>query len=109
MCIIILFSSANTQDVDDIDWILMFGNGYQFKRLKTGNTTQLYGMSTVLKVEKENISCAILFLGEDRKDMVLLSEPARYIIIMFVSMTCRERYLYQLNLCFLFHPGEGEE
>jgi len=66
--------------VTDIDWILSFGDGYQFKRLVTGNTTLLYGMSTVLQTEKDNISCAVLFLGKDRDDVVLISEPVRYVI-----------------------------
>ena len=104
--IIILFSSADTQGVDDTQWFLMFDNGYQFKRLKTGNTTHLYGMSTVLKVEKENISCAILFLGEDRRDMVLVSEPTRY-IFMF-SVRHAEKYLYQLNFFLFFTQGRGK-
>lgn len=63
----------------DIDWILSFGDGYQFKRLITGNTTLLYGMSTVLQTEKDNVSCAVLFLGKDRDDVVLISEPVRYV------------------------------
>ena len=74
------FTPADEREVTDIDWILSFGDGYQFKRLVTGNTTLLYSMSTVLRTEKDNISCAVLFLGKDRDDVVLISEPVRYVI-----------------------------
>ena len=38
----------------------------------------IYGMNAVLKTGMSSDSCAIMFLGEDRQEIVLVSEPIRY-------------------------------
>lgn len=51
---------------------------YQFQLLHTGNTTAVYGIRAVINTLRSDDSCAIGFLGEDRKEIVVVSEPIRY-------------------------------
>ena len=53
-------------------------NGYQLKLLQTGGATMIYGMNAVLKTGQRDGTCAIVFLGEDRREIVSASEPIQY-------------------------------
>lgn len=71
-----MFSIDGEQDVNVSISTLI--NGYQLQLLHNGNTTVVYSVHAVLNTVQSGDSCAIAFLGEDRREIVTVSEPIRY-------------------------------
>lgn len=69
--------------------MLEVAQDYVLRLMYTGNTTLMYSMSAVLITEDNSGACAVALLGENRREIIAVTEPVR---LVFLSHTLHSYY-----------------